>query len=191
MTHRTFNNLPECIKSQFYKPLTAIYDYLPVRLEATKKQWSVRRFLWQFKDGNHKAAMFAAEIVAAQIIKTFGRESAHMTFVCIPASNAEKNKQRYQAFSARVCELTGMKDGFSAVTVSGEKLALHETKKGEKQVFNTQTVTLKRTALNHKKVVLFDDIITKGMSYARFAAAVENIGAAVVGGFFLAKTIVC
>lgn len=191
MTHRTFNNLPECIKSQFYKPLTAIYDYLPVRLEATKKQWSVRRFLWQFKDGNHKAAMFAAEIVAAQIIKTFGRDSAHMTFVCIPASNAEKNKQRYQAFSARVCELTGMKDGFSAVTVSGEKLALHETKKGEKRVFNTQTVSLKRSSFKNKKVVLFDDIITKGMSYARFAAAVENIGAAVVGGVFLAKTMVC
>lgn len=191
MTHRTFNNLPECIKSQFQKPLTAIYDYLPVRLEATKKQWSVRRFVWHFKDGDKKASLFAAEIVAAQILKTYGTAAEHMMFVCVPASSAEKNRRRYKEFSKRVCELTGMANGFSTVTVSGEKLAVHECKSYAKKIYNTRTVTLKTKILKGKKVVLFDDIITKGMSYARFAAAVENIGAAVVGGVFLAKTMVC
>lgn len=35
----------------------------------------------------------------------------------------------------------------------------------------------------------FDDVLTQGYSYARFACALEKMGAAVLGGYFLGKTI--
>ena len=39
-----------------------------------------------------------------------------------------------------------------------------------------------------KDVLLFDDIITKGISYATTADNLEACGANVLGGLFLAKT---
>jgi orotate phosphoribosyltransferase len=41
-----------------------------------------------------------------------------------------------------------------------------------------------------KKILVFDDILTKGFSYARFACQLEKIGGEVLGGFFLGKTVV-
>lgn len=191
MTKRDFDKLPESIKKQFSKPLTAIYNYLPTRKTANEMQWKVRRFVWRFKDGDHTAAMFAAETVAKNIIKQYGADAKNMTFVCVPASSGEANRKRYKEFSAKVCEMTGMTDGFSAVTVSGEKLAIHEQRKGEKKFFSTHTVEIRKKAVQACQVLLFDDIITKGMSYAQFAASLEAAGAAVVGGIFLARTIIC
>lgn len=190
MTKNDFNKLPECVKKQFSKPLTALYNYLPTRQTATEMQWKVRRFVWRFKDGDHAAAMFAAETVAKNIIRLYGDTAKDLTFVCVPASTSEANRKRYKDFSAKVCEITGMKNGFSAVAVSGEKLAIHEQHKGEKKFFSTRTVELKKKMLQASKVLLFDDIITKGMSYAQFAASLESVGAAVVGGIFLAKTVI-
>ena len=40
-----------------------------------------------------------------------------------------------------------------------------------------------------KKCLVFDDILTQGHSYARFACALETLGAEVLGGYFLGKTI--
>jgi orotate phosphoribosyltransferase len=42
---------------------------------------------------------------------------------------------------------------------------------------------------NGKRVVLFDDVITRGFSYARFACELESFGAEVVGGYFLGRTL--
>lgn len=191
MTKEFFDRLPECIKIQFSKPLTALYNYLPTRQYATEKEWKVRRFVWKFKDGDPTATLFAAETVAKNIILKYGDSAKDLTFVCVPASTSETNRKRYKDFSAIVCEITGMKNGFSAIVVSGEKLAIHEQHKGEKKFFSTRTVELKKKMLQASKVLLFDDIITKGMSYAQFAASLESTGASVIGGIFLAKTILC
>ena len=39
------------------------------------------------------------------------------------------------------------------------------------------------------QVLIFDDVITRGFSYARFACALEAFGASVLGGFFLGRTL--
>ena len=41
----------------------------------------------------------------------------------------------------------------------------------------------------YKRQIVFDDVLTKGITYGRFAQYLENLGATVVGGMFLAKTI--
>jgi len=37
-------------------------------------------------------------------------------------------------------------------------------------------------------VLVFDDVITKGLSYAKYANQLERLGACVIGGMFLART---
>ena len=52
-----------------------------------------------------------------------------------------------------------------------------------------EVVNFDQLFFKDKKVLLFDDILTQGHSYARFACALEKIGAEVLGGYFLGKTI--
>lgn len=37
-------------------------------------------------------------------------------------------------------------------------------------------------------VLVFDDVITKGLSFAKYANQLESLGACVIGGMFLART---
>lgn len=60
MTKNDFNKLPECVKKQFSKSLTALYNYLPTRQTANEMQWKVRRFVWRFKDGGGWKAEFCS-----------------------------------------------------------------------------------------------------------------------------------
>ena len=69
-----------------------------------------------------------------------------------------------------------------------ERLAIHETK-CSKNLENVQTIDFDTEFFNGKKVLVFDDILTKGFSYARFALQLEKFGAEILGGFFLGKTI--
>ncbi len=45
-----------------------------------------------------------------------------------------------------------------------------------------------RRFFNGRKVVIFDDVITKGTSFATMVDYLEELGATVVGGIFLAAT---
>ena len=44
-------------------------------------------------------------------------------------------------------------------------------------------------AFKGKKVIVFDDILTKGFAYAIFANKIEKLGAEVLGGLFIGKTV--
>lgn len=181
------NNTPESWKKQWSKPMSFLYNYKPMRIkEVTANDWNIRKLIWSFKDG--KASDWCAEVVAMRLMKEYGEKMKSLVFACIPASSAEKNEIRYKRFAEKVCQLTGCINGFQAINVSGQRLAIHETKEG-KQLSNTQVISFDDAFFNGKEVVVFDDIITRGRSYARFACAIEAIGASVVGGIFLGRTI--
>lgn len=78
-------------------------------------------------------------------------------------------------------------NGYNAIKVEGSRMAIHETKAG-KSVQNAETITFNADFFNGKRVIIFDDILTKGRSYAQFATAIEQLGAEVLGGLFLGKT---
>ena len=77
---------------------------------------------------------------------------------------------------------------FVCIPVEGERLAIHESKSG-KHVNNVQVINFDKEFFKGKKVLVFDDVITRGYSYARFACHLEMLGASVLGGMFLAKTL--
>lgn len=179
-------NIPEAWRQQWSKFMFNFFDYLPTKYEANKREWAIRKMIWDFKDG--KRSVSVAELVAKKIREQFGADCENVTFVCIPASSADKNEIRYKVFAEEVARLTGCSNAYKAITVEGGRLAIHETK-SSKTVQDVEVIKFDSSFFNGKKVLLFDDILTQGHSYARFACALEKLGAKVLGGYFLGKTI--
>ena len=178
--------IPEDWKRQWSKFMVTFFDYLPTKYEANSQEWAVRKLIWDFKDGERWQAV--ANMVARKMREQFGKDVQNVTFVCIPASSAAKNEKRYRKFCYEVARLAGCQNGYRAVEIEGERLAIHETKTA-KRVQSVEVIRLNKEYLQGRKVLIFDDVLTQGHSYARFACALEKEGAQVLGGYFLGKTI--
>lgn len=178
--------VPEKWKSQWAKFMYYFFDYLPVKYEANGREWNVRNLIWDFKDG--KRTLAVAEMIAKKMREQFGAECENLTFVCVPASSSAKNELRYREFGEEVKRLTGCINAFQAITIEGGRLAVHETKSG-KSVQDVEIIKFEQAFFKGKKVIVFDDVLTTGTSYARFACALENMGAKVLGGYFLGRTL--
>lgn len=180
------NNIPESWKNQWSKLMYSFFDYLPTKYEANNREWAVRKMVWEFKDG--KRSLAVAELVAKKMREQFGKECENVTLACIPASSSVKNEHRYKAFAEEVARLTGCKNAYQAIKIEGGRLAIHESK-GAKTIQDVEVIKFDEQFFKDKKVLVFDDILTQGTSYARFACALENMGAEVLGGFFLGRTL--
>ena len=89
----------------------------------------------------------------------FGDKVKDIVFSCVPASSAEKNELRYKEFSARVCELSGTVDAYQHVSVTGERLTVHEHRKDkEKTVSKVRIIDFDEAFFKGKDVLCFDDI---------------------------------
>lgn len=175
------------IKRQLEKPQTWFCKYYPARIRNVgEAEIADRQLVYQFKDGI--AFEEVAQRTAKNMIEQYGERCKDIVFSPVPASTSEKNEQRYKAFCERVCELTGAANGFTHAKVSGGRLSIHDNRKTEKEVRLVNIVELDNDFYNGKAVVVFDDVITKGLSYAMFANQPETLGANVLGGIFLART---
>ena len=113
----------------------------------------------------------------------FGDKVKDIVFSCVPASSAEKNELRYKEFSARVCELSGTVDAYQHVSVTGERLTVHEHRKDkEKTVSKVRIIDFDEAFFKGK------DVLSTGNSWAAYGSQLEQLGANIVGGFFLGKT---
>lgn len=179
-------NISPKYKKQWQKLMFCFFNYLPVKYEANPREWQIRKLIWDFKDG--KRSLQVAELVARKIRETFGSKTEKIVFCCVPASSSEKNVKRYREFSDEVCRLAGTINAFDHISIEGERLAVHEYN-GIKTVRNAQIINFEKEFFKNTQVLVFDDVITRGFSYARFACALESFGASVLGGFFLGRTL--
>lgn len=180
------SNTPKSWKSQWAKFMFSFFDYLPTKYEANKREWAIRKMIWDFKDGKRSESV--AELIAKKMREQFGAHCEDVTLACIPASSSNKNSLRYRTFTEEVSRLTGCKNAYQAITIEGGRLAIHETK-SSKTVQDAEVIIFDKQFFMGKKILVFDDILTQGTSYARFACALEKLGAVVLGGYFLGKTI--
>lgn len=177
--------IPTTWLSQWHKPMVSLFDYAPTKYEATEREKQIRSLIWDFKSG--KRTKQVAKMIADKISEKFGSFAESVVLVCVPASSADKTERRYHDFCEEVSRMCGCMNGYNAVKVEGSRMSVHETKKG-KSIQNTEVITLNADYFNGKRVIVFDDVLTKGHSYAQFATALENLGAEVLGGYFLGKT---
>ena len=176
----------ENITRQLDKLKVFFLKYYPIRIKNVGLEEKVaRQIVWDFKDGNHYEAV--AQMTAKRLVEHFGEQVRNIVFSCVPASTSEKHEHRYKDFSSRVCELSGAVNGYEHVRVTNDRPEVHKNRK-KKDVQIQENVIYDEDFFKGKRILVFDDIITRGHSYANFANRLEMFGAEVLGGFFLGKT---
>lgn len=166
--------------------MAARYTYIPTSVKADNRAWGIRKKVWKFKDGDQATTAEVAQWVARTLDEKMP-DLDSCTLVCIPASSEEKTQARYEQFAKDVCKATGMANAYKHIKVEGDRLALHEHRVC-KSISRVQVLKFNRNYFNGRKVIIFDDVITRGASFATMVSYLEEMGAQVVGGVFLAAT---
>ena len=150
------------IQKQLDKPQTWFCKYYPARIRNVgDKEIADRQLVFDFKDG--RAYEEVAQRTAENMLTLYGKGCVNIVFAPVPASTSESNELRYKAFCHRVCELTGAENGYEHVRVCGERKTIHDNRKNEDEVRKANVVEFDEPFFDNKMVLVFDDVITKGL----------------------------
>lgn len=178
----------ECFSLYYYYPTTCDWD-------ASEDEWDVRNLVWDFKANpnrpqseseirrRHERAMNDVLPGLRRVLNHFfGSQKTKLTLVCIPSSKRIVSERRYKDFSERLCNDTGMDNGYSHVHVVSDGEATHLGGS------DLAEFSIDRSYFKDRYVILFDDVITTGSSMERFRRMLESAGATVIGGMSIGKT---
>lgn len=180
----------------FYNGLKYNYiiNYYPTTcdFEATNEEWQDRYTIWNFKNSEGKTSVENHYRTLNQIIpriknllcNSFGNNIKDLTLVCIPASTQENTRRRYEEFSKRICDETGMINSYNKIKVIKPK---EERRLGGTTIL-IDNLQFDEAFFKDRYVLLFDDVITRGESMNTFKKKMESLGAFVVAGFSLGRT---
>lgn len=182
--------MSEGMKAQMSKKRDFFLKYFPSRIRNVGEDAkAARKLIYAFKDARDMAYKKVAQMVDGYLKEQYGDKVKDMVFLAVPASRQDIHKSRYKEFCKEVSRLSGIKNGYSHLILMEDRLAVHERRNGrEKEISKVSIMDFDEPFFRGKQVLIFDDIITTGGSYAIFAEEVERHGAQVVGGLFLAKT---
>lgn len=175
-----------------------LFYYYPTKcdFDANEEEWDNRYMVWNFKNDperhispqDHENTL--EEIIPKikqKLTYTFGEEYLQfLTLVCLPASTAAKNKARYEEFSQRLCDVTGMENAYNYIHIVKDGMSKKDPRNLTGRSIQPE-VSLEDW-FSDKYVLLFDDVITKGGTMLRYKSLMEKMGATVVGGLSLGKT---
>ena len=158
-------------------------DYLPVRYQANAQQLADRQTCYNFKDGNINDEVKSGFLNKIQEITNGEKTGWAICF--IPASTKSKTQIRYNKL-AEAIQASGYKVAIDAIYNEHDHEAGHLTGKTGNPIegfgFNTSGIA-------GKKIIVIDDIITRGKTFQMVAEKLMAMGATTVTGLFLAKTI--
>lgn len=136
-----------------------------------------------FKRGEYYKAV---ELVSGFINGLFWDSSRKGWMLCvIPASTLWKNERRFRKFCELVAKETGIIDGYSLIRRERDR----PNSRREKGEDTLDGLWLNESVFVGKKVLLFDDITTRGTSFVQLADNLISCGASQVVGFFIGKTV--
>ena len=158
-------------------------DYLPVRYQANAQQLADRQTCYNFKDGYLNDEVKSGFLNKIQEITNGEKTGGAICF--IPASTKSKTQTRYKKL-AEAIQASGYKVAIDAIYNEHDHEAGHLTGKTGNPIegfgFNTSGIA-------GKKIIVIDDIITRGKTFQMVAEKLMAMGATTVIGLFLAKTI--
>ena len=158
-------------------------DYLPVRYQANAQQLADRQTCYNIKDGNINDEVKSECLNKIQEITNGEKTGWAICF--IPASTKSKTQTRYKKL-AEAIQASGYKVAIDAIYNEHDHEAGHLTGKTGNPIegfgFNTSGIA-------GKKIIVIDDIITRGKTFQMVAEKLMAMGATTVTGLFLAKTI--
>ena len=158
-------------------------DYLPVRYQANAQQLADRQTCYNFKDGNINDEVKSGFLNKIQEITNGEKTGWAICF--IPASTKSKTQTRYKKL-AEAIQAADYKVAINAIYNEHDHEAGHLTGKTGNPIegfgFNASDIA-------GKKLIVIDDIITRGKTFQMVAEKLMAMGATTVTGLFLAKTI--
>lgn len=166
-------------------PYYYLYDYYPHKrydydqLDANQRLTST--LVTHFKEGRRPARLHISTILkAAMLREPFLR---YDLLTVIPASTQQKNRKRFEAFCQQFAELG--KNGFDAIRIIHDR----EEMKGQSGCDKTANLAFDHEKIAGKRILLLDDVITRGDGFRQAAEKLMDNGATSVTGLFLARTV--
>ena len=102
----------------------------------------------------------------------------------IPASTRAKNEARYRHFCESVSRICGIQNGYKEIIILFDR-----TNSKERKTDDTTGNLQFGNGFEGKRVLLFDDIVTRGVSFVQCAEKIMDKGAESVTGLFLGRTL--
>ena len=158
-------------------------DYLPVRYQANAQQLADRQTCYNFKDGNINDEVKSGFLNKIQEITNGEKTGWAICF--IPASTKSKTQTRYKKL-AEAIQASGYMVAIDAIYNEHDHEAGHLTGKTGNPI---EGFGLNTSGIAGKKIIVIDDIITRGKTFQMVAEKLMAMGATTVTGLFLAKTI--
>lgn len=167
-----------------------IYEYLPKRFFTVNPQYTAtRRLVYAFKDGEKWATKYVADVVVNLLTGWYGGKASDFVLVCTPCASQKKYNYRFMEFAADVTRRAHIQNGSAYVNIFGRRESKHNNALHVVSESFGYMVNLDADFFKGKKVIIFDDLITSGATAEEFKEQLENVGATVLGGLFLAKTV--
>lgn len=194
------NKLKSCVSSWYTHRWSSVkhiwycdyYSYQAHKDVATYSMWDTWHLIWNFKNSpeknisayeHSKALNIAVEWVEQILKKTFLEDTQNLTLVCLTASTKEKNDRRFRDFAQKVCNDLNMYNAFDHINIVTDGEAKHEGGTiGVKKIYD-------KDWFNNKKIVLFDDVRTSGISIENEKEVLESFGATVICAITLGQTV--
>lgn len=159
-------------------------EYLPMRYNASYEQRENRQKVFNFKDG--RASSEVLDQFISTIKSMIGYGSASDYCICfIPASEHYKNVRRYSALAARIKKEIGCSCSIDFISCPDHESG-HIAGKSANPAAN---YSVDSYAVKGKRIILIDDVITRGRTFVQTAGLLIDNGAREVQGLFLAKTV--
>ncbi|MBO5626822.1 MAG: ribonucleotide-diphosphate reductase subunit alpha [Prevotella sp.] len=166
-----------------------LFQYIPSRYQTVSAaDIKVRNLVLKFKDGNKKAILKVAGLVCKELRSLTGSVTKEVMLACVPTSDNKKYVKRFARLSELVAAELQQQNAFPHIEIFGFRDAKHLNRDHMVHDDSCYQVRLDTHFFRGKKVVIFDDLITSGKSAEAFRQILEEAGAEVLGGIFLAET---
>ena len=145
---------------------------------------AIRSMIWEFKKGEIMACNRVCDDLCAKLKSIWGETLSDLTLVCIPASTKESNQTRYEKFSEYVCRDTGMTNSYKYINIIREKSPSHALLGGNEK----SKYSFNEKFFKGRKIILFDDVVTRGHSLEEMKIQLNSMGAIIVAALSIGKT---
>lgn len=164
---------------------TSILEYVPKRFMATIEQDIDRKTVYSFKDGYCSENL--KEKIVDRIKMLMNSCPGGSWEVCfIPASSHSKTVNRYTKLMQYISNRLGVECSIDVISKEHDEEAGHIS---GKKANPAEDFKIERNKVVGKKIILIDDVITRGRTFCCTADKLIECGASNVLGLFVAKTI--
>ena len=164
---------------------TNVLEYIPKKyVGLSSKQMQDRQAVYSFKDGN--CPQYVKEQVLDRIQDKIAGGPSSWVVCFIPASTKQKHICRYSALAAYLNSNLSCDVRIDGIDVAYDKDSGYMTGKTGNPIENMR---FNPEVFRGKKVILVDDVRTRGTTFNMTADKMSALGAVTVFGVFVAQTI--